>query len=283
GPPGAPRPAAIPAEHGPHEHPDNRPTQGVVEREPVAQPVRDGERPLPDGNPGQDRLDEIRGLLGHAPPAATGADRAAFARQRHEALERAVVAANPQEAMDEQSTPEQGAELAFDEAGQPRPVGAGGRRGEEGLQMLADYSVQNGVAASAWSVESHGARPSGLRAARQRLAAARVNKVLRTADAARRNTRCNGVLPRRSLLAAIHDDRRGRGTSPWHSPEPSGGAADKGEMLVELPRLPAALCRKGNSCCGGPSHSIPTTRGCAPCWPMSSGSAESATRRSRTP
>jgi hypothetical protein len=83
---------------------------------------------------------------------------------RHEALERAVVAANPQKAMDEQATPEEAAELAFDEAGQADPVGARGGRGEEGLQVLPDDPVQDRVGGSAWGVGSHGARPSGFRA-----------------------------------------------------------------------------------------------------------------------
>ena len=171
-PRGAPRPPTIPAEYGPQEHPDDGPTQGVVEGEPVAQPVGDGEHPLPDRDPGQDRLDEIRRLLRHAPPAATGADRAAFAGQRHEALERAVVAANPQEAVDEQATPQAAAELAFDEAGQADPVGARCSGGEEGLQVVPDDPVQDRVGGGARDVGSHGAGPSGFRAARQRLAAA---------------------------------------------------------------------------------------------------------------
>src|SRR5262249_22531842 len=39
-----------------------------------------------------------------------------------------------------------------------------GGRGEEGLQMLPDYSLQDRVDGSAWGVGSHGARPSGCRA-----------------------------------------------------------------------------------------------------------------------
>src|SRR5215475_3455076 len=74
------------------------------------------------GEEGQDRLDEIRRLLRHAPPAATGADRAAFAGQRQEALERTAVAPDPQKAMDEQPAAEEAAELALDEAGQADPV-----------------------------------------------------------------------------------------------------------------------------------------------------------------
>src|SRR5262245_6842197 len=66
--------------------------------------------------------------------------------------------------MDEQPAPEEGAELALDEAGQSHPVGARGGRDEEGLQVLPDHSVQDRVGGSAWDVGSHGARPSGFRA-----------------------------------------------------------------------------------------------------------------------
>ena len=202
GPPGAPRPPAIPAEHGPHEHPDDGPTERVVEGEPVAQPVRDGEDPLPDRDPGQDRLDEIRRLLRHPPAAATGADRAAFAGQRQEALERTVVAPDPQKAMDEQPTPEEAAELTLDEARQPHPVGARGGRGEEGLQVLPHHPVQDRVGGGARDVGSHGAGPSGFRAVRHRLAAGRENEVARGTQAPGRNTRRNRALHRRSSVGS---------------------------------------------------------------------------------
>jgi hypothetical protein len=58
--------------------------------------------------------------LALAPPSAaprSWADGAAFTRQRHEALERAAVAPHAQEAMREDATPKEGAELAFDEGG----------------------------------------------------------------------------------------------------------------------------------------------------------------------
>ena len=56
--------------------------------------------------------------------------------------------------MDEQPAPEEGAELALDEAGQSHPVGARGGGGEEGLQVLPDHSVQDRVGGSAWDVGS---------------------------------------------------------------------------------------------------------------------------------
>src|SRR5215468_6448826 len=52
--------------------------------------------------------------------------RAALARQRHQALERTVVAADPQGAKDKKPAAEEAAELPFDEVGQPHTVGAPG-------------------------------------------------------------------------------------------------------------------------------------------------------------
>ena len=105
--------------------------------------------------------------------------------------DRAVVAANPQKAMDEQSTPEEAAELACDEAGQADPVGARGSGGEEDIQVLPDDPVQDRIGGGARDVGSHGAGPSGFRAARQRLAAPRQNEVAPGTEAARCNTRRN--------------------------------------------------------------------------------------------
>jgi len=51
--------------------------------------------------------------------------------------------------MGEDTTPEKATELALDEAGQPDPVDARGGRGEEGLQVLPDHSVQDRVGGSA--------------------------------------------------------------------------------------------------------------------------------------
>jgi len=52
------------------------------------------------------------------------------------------------EAMREDATAEEGAELPFDEAGQPDPVGLRGGRGEEGLQMLPDIPCRTVSAAA---------------------------------------------------------------------------------------------------------------------------------------
>jgi hypothetical protein len=66
--------------------------------------------------------------------------------------------------MDEQSAPEEAAELALDEARQPLPAGARRGGGEERLQVLLHHAVQDRLGRGARDVGSHGAGPSGFRA-----------------------------------------------------------------------------------------------------------------------
>jgi hypothetical protein len=96
--------------------------------------------------------------------------------------------------MDEQSTPQEATELAFDEAGQPDPVGARGGGGEEGLQIFLHHAVQDGVDGGARDVGRHGTGPSGFRAVRQCRAAARRNEIGRGPEVPGCNTLRNGVL-----------------------------------------------------------------------------------------
>jgi hypothetical protein len=55
--------------------------------------------------------------------------------------------------MDEQPTPQEGAEPALDEAGQPDPVGALGGCGEEGtLSLFADVPIAAGEPCAAGDI-----------------------------------------------------------------------------------------------------------------------------------
>jgi hypothetical protein len=76
---------------------------------------------------GQDRFDEVRRLLGHAPAAAARTDRPGLARERDEAFEATRLAAHPREAPLELPAAQEVAELALDEAGEAGAVGGGGR------------------------------------------------------------------------------------------------------------------------------------------------------------
>jgi len=73
----AARGAPVRAAERSHEHVQHRATEPVVVREPVAEAVRDGQYPLANGDIGGEHvIDEMRGALGHAPPAAARTDRA---------------------------------------------------------------------------------------------------------------------------------------------------------------------------------------------------------------
>jgi len=160
-PPGA---APVLAQDGPHEYPEDGATERVVEGEPVAEPVGHGEHPLAHGDGGEDRLHKMGGALGHAAATAARTDRACLAREGHEPLERAVVAAHAREAVDEQSAAEEAPELPGDEGGEPHPVGAGGGLREEFLQVLAHDAVEDGAVGGARDIGFHGTGRSGWRA-----------------------------------------------------------------------------------------------------------------------
>jgi hypothetical protein len=83
GTPGAPpeRP-----EHDADEYAAHRPAEIVVPRQQVAETVRQTQLPLSDGHGRKHVVDQVRGALGHAPAATTGAHRAAFARKRNQAF-----------------------------------------------------------------------------------------------------------------------------------------------------------------------------------------------------
>ena len=87
------------------------------------------------GDVQQDVIDETCRLLRHAAAAAARTKAASFARERYEALERAVLAPNPREPSAERSTRQELAELALDEAGKSAAVGAVGGLAQEGFQV----------------------------------------------------------------------------------------------------------------------------------------------------
>jgi hypothetical protein len=72
----------------------------------------------------------MRRLLGHAPAAAARADGPRLTRERHQPLEPTGVAPHAREAPLERAAPEEGTELALDEAGDAGAVGGSGDLGE---------------------------------------------------------------------------------------------------------------------------------------------------------
>jgi len=108
------------------------------------------------------------GLLGHPPAATTGTEAASLARERHEALERAILAPNAREASAERSTRQELPELALDEPGKPAAVGAIGGLAQEGFQVLADDAMEDGALRIPGLIrrDTHGRRASEARAVR---------------------------------------------------------------------------------------------------------------------
>ena len=142
---GAPAAPPVPAEH--------RADERVVEREAIAQTVRHGEHPLAYGDEGQDGVDEVRRLLGHAPAAAARADGACLTGERDEALEPAGVAPHAGEAAGEDPAAEEVAELALDEARHACAVAGGGRLREKAVEVRAHDSVEHRPRRRPWLVD----------------------------------------------------------------------------------------------------------------------------------
>ena len=92
--------AAVVAEDRAYEDPEDGAAEGVVEGEPVAEPMGDGEHPLPDWDGGEHLLYEIRRPLGHAPPPTARAHRPRLARERDQPLEGAALAPHAKKTVD---------------------------------------------------------------------------------------------------------------------------------------------------------------------------------------
>ena len=161
-PPGA---AAVIAEDRAEENPEDGAAESMVEGEPIAEPVRDGEHPLPDGDGGEHLLDEIRRPLGHPPPATAGAHRPRLTRERDEPFEGAALAPHTKKTVDEEPAAEEGPELPFDKGRQPRPVGARGGRGEEVVEVIAHDAMEYRRVGGARGVCPHATGGSAFRAA----------------------------------------------------------------------------------------------------------------------
>jgi hypothetical protein len=112
--------------------------------EPVAEPMWDREHPLSHGHVGREHsIHQVRGALGHAPPATARTEAAAFARKRQQPLERAVPAAHAREAVRQHPTPEILLELGKDERRQPHPLGLCVERRHEGGEMRPHDAVEH--------------------------------------------------------------------------------------------------------------------------------------------
>ena len=126
-------------------HAQHRAAQGVIPRQSVAQAIRQRQDPLAYRHPRQHLVDEIGGPLRHAPPPTARTEATPLAGEGQEALERAVGAPQPREAVGEHAAREELAELLLDEPGQAAAVAAVRDFSEEGLQVLPNDGVEHGV------------------------------------------------------------------------------------------------------------------------------------------
>ena len=114
-----PRPALLEPEQRPHEHPQHGAAEAVIVGQPIAQPEGERQDPLANRQAAEHAVDQVRGTLAHAPAAARRAD-APLAREGDEDLSRTAVAPEAREATRHHATGQELAQLAFDEARQPR-------------------------------------------------------------------------------------------------------------------------------------------------------------------
>jgi hypothetical protein len=132
--------------------------QGVIPRQSGAHTIRQRQHPLAHRYLWQHLVNQIGGALGHPSPPTAWTEAAALAREGHEALEGAVGAPKPREAMGQDPAREELAKLLLDEAGQAVAVAAVSDFPEEGLQVLADDGVEDGVLGVAGLIRAVGMR-----------------------------------------------------------------------------------------------------------------------------
>ena len=103
-------------EDGLHEDAQHLAAQRPIEGEEGAQSEGQRQHVLAYGNLREDAVDQVRGGVGHAAGSARRAEASLLAGIRHQPLAAALLAADAQKAVGEDSTCEEGAELALDEA-----------------------------------------------------------------------------------------------------------------------------------------------------------------------
>ena len=109
----------------------------------VSEWIGQRQHPLANRHLWQDSIDQVRGGIRHAAPAARGTEATALAREGHQAVVAALVAVQSQEAVGQDAAAKEGAKLLRDEAGRGLiPVA---RPREEAFQLLADDVVKEGL------------------------------------------------------------------------------------------------------------------------------------------
>ena len=142
--PQRPRPALLEPEQRPHEHPEHGAAEAVVVGQPIPQPEGERQHPLAHRQAAKDTVDQVCGERAHAPTAARRTD-PPLARKGHQNLSRTAVAPEAGKAPCHDSTGHQLPQLALDEARQAVATAPLAGFGQEGLQVLADDTVQDAL------------------------------------------------------------------------------------------------------------------------------------------
>lgn len=117
--------------------------QTMVPGQPIPKTERQRQDPLAHRDIGQHPIDQVRRPFGHAPTAAPRAEAAPFAGERHEPILATARTSEPSEPTSEDTAPDVGAELPFDEGWQPLPIPPAGRVNTERLEVVAHDAVQD--------------------------------------------------------------------------------------------------------------------------------------------
>src|SRR5262245_36962405 len=100
----------------------------------VPQSVRQAQYPLAHGDDREDVINQVRGALGHASPAATGTDRATLARERHQAVQTTLAAVEARKPAREKAALQKFPKLLLYESRQGVALADAGRFGQETSQ-----------------------------------------------------------------------------------------------------------------------------------------------------
>jgi hypothetical protein len=108
---------AIEIEQRPGMDCEHRPTETVIPRQEVPQPVGQREHPLAHWDGRDDLVHKMGGAPGHSSSTAARAEPPALAEERHQAFERAALAAHPGKAVRQHPAGQEFAKLRRDELG----------------------------------------------------------------------------------------------------------------------------------------------------------------------
>jgi hypothetical protein len=124
----------------------------VVPREPVPQPVRETQHPLPDRDVREDVIHQMRGAFGHAAATAARTQCPPFARERHEPVEAAVAATKPREPARQEPAPEEVPKRPIDKLRHTLAVAHPGRLRQERLEVILHNPVEHAGGGATWFV-----------------------------------------------------------------------------------------------------------------------------------